>query len=1478
MASRHTIKKLFNNFKGVNKRFSALQNSEGYATDINNATYLDDGSISKRRGYSIVGGGVGSKPGFGASSFLNQDFISGTEIVETLFVGNKLLKKEKRIVELLYTGEMNEEQGGAYLTSKAALLTTEGFTKVFTLNSSYKNEAALWNDSLDVNYELGEGLGSNYVSLLKRSIESVPNFTLTDSTNSHPDHENSHCLLGGSCSNSTQDTKSACESTYYCTGFDGDQGDIPTSESTCVNDRNGSWILGNWTSGGSSTNDAEDYTTAFSCTTNYCEFDDQDGGRDIDFNLVTKAACEASNRCYINGEYDPTYTTQESCELAAPEGPGGDWVSGTWEDNTGGEWKWEGEGVESGFIAKDYPRYVVTADDETLNTNAAFHNPIESKALSHLIGYARFTSELAPNTPSGDPVKKINIGENFKNILGDLRILTIYDSTNRVLLSAKTIYLWDQYNQERVRIDGYISSTISDLSFIGQARTVTWTITANQLSNKYREFDLTKDLTVTNTGNTSTIEFNIFKEIPCIFESPFPSFSLDSINRHTGQDYLENASFASSLGALYIASYDNYLMKYDGKRLYRAGLPAPHSISVSNGQHTSNYGALATVDTLVQGATAQREVGEWKIGALDYECENSGTGATFTIAVTGGVIKEIGLGASEPGSCNMTGTAAVETQELCVGYFCTGGSATGSEDEAACNALGGGATWTPATWSGHNTGEFIVTVKSATSTSDGLLLIGVNEKGDITEVEVIDGGLGFATGEDIEFVAGDLDGIGDILAGKSKNLTVTSVDGLPGVASVKEITYPGTAFQVNDEITIPNNKLSSESGATGEFKFDVATISAYETTKAWFKATLEYTDSKGNLIESAPCEAVFADGLTTGQAITVNYPGFNSSQKDIEKGDFYSDVNHIRQFDVPCAQLLVDGPEGRLLAERGSAGFNTFNPEYTNEFSLPANTIGVGDTFPLGDTEVTVVKVDHNVNVGGTYYDELFVKEDVSAIEITGGNKRLYPRNMKVNIYSTGKTDNGTGLDDDPTKYGLYRKIGMVNILSGTKLDTQSSCQVNNHAIMFHNNLSQIFHINYDLDTASGGAFNTYPEYKEVFDAGGKGLPPKAKYIASHQNCLILGNIQNTNNGDFVNNPNQIIWTPNDSPEYFPLYNYTTVPGEVGDYITGIKGLRDLFYVFQKREIQALAGDFGTGSLRNVTLSGAGDIGCVANSSITEVGGNLLFLDEKGIYSINSVAAPQEISAAINTEFKPLLKNYSFSKACGFDWSTENKFILSIPKTRPSDVSSSGELGVEDSITYVYEYFRNAWTKWDNFDLIGGAVEDEDQRLYFVSKHIIDQYAEIYSWVKSVNQEGTPFDYVDHINPINFEYKTNWEHMGEPSLFKRFLKLKVHSIENLDDYSLSGFNLHVSAEKDFIESSVGKGLINFKEGVEGFGSGEFGTNKYGASPWYALKTKLPFTKAKSYRINFSNAELNEGVMISGYELEVAMPYKTGIKE
>ena len=89
----------------------------------------------------------------------------------------------------------------------------------------------------------------------------------------------------------------------------------------------------------------------------------------------------------------------------------------------------------------------------------------------------------------------------------------------------------------------------------------------------------------------------------------------------------------------------------------------------------------------------------------------------------------------------------------------------------------------------------------------------------------------------------------------------------------------------------------------------------------------------------------------------------------------------------------------------------------------------------------------------------------------------------------------------------------------------------------------------------------------------------------------------------------------------------------------------------------------------------------------------------------------------------------------------------------------------------------------------------------------------------------------------------------------------------------------VTMQKDYENKDLASMVFDYGKAI----SGGWGIDPWGMFPWgnsstSFFKAKLPSTKAKCLKLVFSNANENENVLITNYELEIKMPYRKGMKE
>ena len=369
------------------------------------------------------------------------------------------------------------------------------------------------------------------------------------------------------------------------------------------------------------------------------------------------------------------------------------------------------------------------------------------------------------------------------------------------------------------------------------------------------------------------------------------------------------------------------------------------------------------------------------------------------------------------------------------------------------------------------------------------------------------------------------------------------------------------------------------------------------------------------------------------------------------------------------------------------------------------------------------------------------------------------------------------------------------------------------------------------------------------------GLPVTGKYITAwRQQLVISGNTSNTNT---------VYYSDIESPEYFPPADNSF---NVTNTVNGIRELDNTFFVFKEKSIDAVSGDFGIDQFEVDNISNEG-IGCLAHATIQEVNKQLWFLSKDGVYSISQNGLI-EVSAPIKNRF---VKNGLNNKqAIAFNRSQTTQYILMLPSLPTNPTGASDTL----SKIYVYNYFdrHNAWHEWSNFNFIGGiSVLGDD--LFLVRRN------NSYIHTLRVQDTGLVDDYLDHDQAISFEYKTHWETVGEPAVYKKFNRLKIYSLDpTIDDFEGNGFDLTVTVYGNFLNIALGTASLDFSGGSVGWGMFEWGAVPWGEIMLPDLGTKLAAKKFKSQQLKFTNSEFHQNVLLSSYELEIAAPYQANIKD
>ena len=224
-------------------------------------------------------------------------------------------------------------------------------------------------------------------------------------------------------------------------------------------------------------------------------------------------------------------------------------------------------------------------------------------------------------------------------------------------------------------------------------------------------------------------------------------------------------------------------------------------------------------------------------------------------------------------------------------------------------------------------------------------------------------------------------------------------------------------------------------------------------------------------------------------------------------------------------------------------------------------------------------------------------------------------------------------------------------------------------------------------------------------------------------------------------------------------------------------------------------------------LTKEGAVGCQSHHSIQELRGELLFLSEAGLYGVNTSGGLREVSGQIKSLFNTVDRlrarpNLSKKRAVSFNWTDQNLYIIQVPTEENDD---GGELDTpsdfdvkcttSDSVLVAYDYYRDAWLQWTNLDYTGG-VSLYNNKIFF-NNRFKNASDVISTELSSMSTEETTHDYNDHASAISFEYDTNWESLQEPTVPKKFLRLKVYSNDTDNTFESPGFQLGIALQKNY---------------------------------------------------------------------------------
>lgn len=491
--------------------------------------------------------------------------------------------------------------------------------------------------------------------------------------------------------------------------------------------------------------------------------------------------------------------------------------------------------------------------------------------------------------------------------------------------------------------------------------------------------------------------------------------------------------------------------------------------------------------------------------------------------------------------------------------------------------------------------------------------------------------------------------------------------------------------------------------------------------------------------------------------------------------------------------------------------------------------------------------------------------------------------NVKIDLYRAKNADSDASGDNVPDSATQFFKVTTgtkeATVKVGHEPNDDTAANYNNDSTSadfrkINNNQltnigNSIDYLDWTPDIDLGSTFVTTQDYSE----GRHDLPPKTKYITTHQGSLVLANTTTNGNEVFHSLAQFNIESGEIGTEYFPNdSNSVIVSASNGGPITGLKTLKENIYVFHENNVSVLSGELDVSIsdsfLRQDLITAQGEIGSTTSQGIQEYEGSLTFLSDEGIMTVNNSAPyPKELSQAI----KPLLLDKDINRKLATSFFTADEDVMGFFLPTMDTTTSATDVFTKplENVVYVYDTKTKGWLKWTNIDMSGGVVRC-DGRTYFVSRNSnrID--------IKTFKESGTESDYSDHESAIDMEITTAWDSLTSAAMFKKYIRLKVFVTDTNEKFEGNEFTLKLYLRKDFNNYDIGPIEIS-SSAFGGYGKGKWGIFNWGDRLFEGVKTKL-FGKAKSIQLKFTNNNLNENILLSGYSMEIAAPFKPEIKE
>lgn len=461
----------------------------------------------------------------------------------------------------------------------------------------------------------------------------------------------------------------------------------------------------------------------------------------------------------------------------------------------------------------------------------------------------------------------------------------------------------------------------------------------------------------------------------------------------------------------------------------------------------------------------------------------------------------------------------------------------------------------------------------------------------------------------------------------------------------------------------------------------------------------------------------------------------------------------------------------------------------TISYSSKSPDIIVGSKVVIRPSVGSISILDESgLSIPGPYSYVILEVESIAAGSIAFKANSFNGKKVDLTAFSSG---NILGSMAVRTYYSVSETTGYT---SGNVITINSSTTTNSKTVSFNLTGNFLLSDTYDITTS-------------------KLRPPKCKYINIYGSQLVCSNVIsffdfNNKENNYTNN-DLVMYSDistGDLGENFSELNRQLIGNTYDGQITAGIRAKDSFIVFKDRSVYALDGVLVNGqySIRKIETN---EIGCLSEKSVISVDGTVIFHGQDGLYAINGITC-KKVSDALD----PFLATTDPSKTRAIIDNVNDQYLF-----------------FTDKGVVVYNFMYKEWFIWDLKNADKGLTIDNNRSIRMFHGTEVDKF------ITQKNDYG--------LDPIEAYIKTAWFDLGEPSLLKKIVDIRIFSIKN------KGQTLKARLYHDWDETKVKSDLS--------------------ISMPISKKTilrQVDTQQAQSFSFFIGNDVINEDLDISGFEI------------